>query len=327
MIYIEHPSLDASFYFAMEDYFLATTECPIFLLWQTTPTIMLGRYQNIYQELKPSVIHNPEITLVRRRTGGGTIFTDEGGFQFSFITKANQKQIDFHTFMDPIVSALNELGAEVEYNSRNDLAIAGKKVSGNAQCVQNQRVLHHGSLLFDTSGATLDAYLRLPKYKMQSKGIRSVHQRTTTLRPHLNEEMTASQFKEVLLQRLPITECRVLTSEEEQAIQKIRQERYQNPSWTWDKNPKFQLQRSQTFPGGHFVASLEVKEGKIVDLYLQGDFFATGDVSLWLNYFKNQRFTKEAIAEVLRLHPASAMIYQLSNEEFMQLLFADEDEE
>src|SRR5699024_4660127 len=106
----------------------------VFMLWQTRPTVMLGNFQNSFNEILLPQIQEDQVDLVRRNTGGGTIYTDEGSLQYTFVVKSASEMIDFQTYMDKIIVALHTLGVNVQYNSRNDLAIAGKKISGNAQC-------------------------------------------------------------------------------------------------------------------------------------------------------------------------------------------------
>lgn len=134
MIYVETGSTDVYYNFGLENYFAVEKRLPdtVFLFWQTTPTLMVGKYQNVVEEIDQSYAAANGIHLVRRMSGGGTIYTDLGGWQFSFIQHKDAKQIEFQQYIQPILAALRSMGVEAVFNGRNDLTIAGRKFSGNA---------------------------------------------------------------------------------------------------------------------------------------------------------------------------------------------------
>ena len=86
MIYIETGSTDVYYNFGLENYFATEKRLPdtVFLFWRTTPTLMVGKYQNILEEINKPYADAHGIHLVRRMSGGGTIYTDLGGWQFTF---------------------------------------------------------------------------------------------------------------------------------------------------------------------------------------------------------------------------------------------------
>ena len=152
MIYIETGSTDVYYNFALEYYFAAVKKLDdtVFLLWRTTPTLMVGKYQNTLEEICQDYAQAHGINVVRRMSGGGTIYTDMGGWQFTFIEQGDTNEIHFQAYTKPIVDALRALGVPADFNGRNDLLIDGRKVSGNAQYKLAGSTVHHGSLLFDT---------------------------------------------------------------------------------------------------------------------------------------------------------------------------------
>ncbi|WP_420896873.1 lipoate--protein ligase family protein [Enterococcus cecorum] len=102
--------------------------------------------------------------------------------------KCSSLQSFFKSYMDKIIEALHTLGVEVAYNSRNDLAINGKKISGNAQCNKGEYTIHRGSLLYDMDFSKMAKYLNPPKYKIESKGIKSVRNRTGNISDCLSKK-------------------------------------------------------------------------------------------------------------------------------------------
>ena len=117
MIYIETGSTDVYYNFGLENYFATEKRLPdtVFLFWRTTPTLMVGKYQNILEEINKPYADAHGIHLVRRMSGGGTIYTDLGGWQFTFIEHSPEQQIEFAQYIGPVVDAVRELGADVGF--------------------------------------------------------------------------------------------------------------------------------------------------------------------------------------------------------------------
>ena len=126
MIYIETGSADVCYNFGAEYYF--TVEKPledtVFLFWRTTPTLMVGRYQNVLEEVDRAYAAAHGIRIVRRMSGGGTIYTDPGGWQFTFIEDAREEDIQFQRYIAPVTGALAELGVERLYTGHCTSAAA-----------------------------------------------------------------------------------------------------------------------------------------------------------------------------------------------------------
>ena len=99
MIYIETGSDDVYYNFGLEYYFTVEKKLPdtVFLFWRTTPTLMVGKYQNVLEEINTPYAKEHGIHLVRRMSGGGTIYTDLGDHSTPFIRAPdNTDQIDFN---------------------------------------------------------------------------------------------------------------------------------------------------------------------------------------------------------------------------------------
>ena len=135
MIYADIGSLSAMENFGCEMYFAteAGLSDTVFLLWSTTPTVMLGKYQNALEEIDRTYVEKQGITVILRMSGGGTIYTDPGGLQFSYIVPDSSPSIDFAAFVTPVTRALSAMGLNAAADGRNDILVSGKKVSGNAQ--------------------------------------------------------------------------------------------------------------------------------------------------------------------------------------------------
>ena len=201
MIYIETGSTDVYYNFGLENYFTVEKRLPdtVFLFWRTTPTLMVGKYQNILEEINKPYADAHGIHLVRRMSGGGTIYTDLGGWQFSFIQHREAGEIEFGQYIAPVIGALEEMGVTASFNGRNDLTIDGRKFSGNAQYRLGDCIVHHGSLLFDTDIRQMAEATTPDSYKITSKSIKSVRDRVTNISDHLPQPMDPETFKETMV--------------------------------------------------------------------------------------------------------------------------------
>ena len=118
------------------------------------------------------------------------------------VKKGDAAQVDLRKFCQPVADALRSLGADACVSGRNDIFIGEQKVSGNAQYIRDGRVMHHGTLLFDSDLSILSNALNVDPAKIKAKGIRSVRSHVTTIRPHLGQPISLSDFKSLLLKHL-----------------------------------------------------------------------------------------------------------------------------
>ena len=230
MIYINSNSTSPYFNFALEEYLLTKKDLPedkIFLFWRTSPTVMVGRYQNTYNEINEKYIKENNINVVRRNSGGGAIYTDNGAWQFTFIDK-NYKEdsISFEKFTRPIIEALKRENIDASFNSRNDLLINNKKFSGNAQYRKNNAILHHGSILFNTDIKSMVESLTVAEDKIIAKGIKSVRERVINVSEVMKDDISSEDFKDIMLNSLlKNSTTYTLTEKDLEKINKIKEDR------------------------------------------------------------------------------------------------------
>jgi lipoate-protein ligase A len=200
MKYIEFDNqLKASYSFALEEYLMSQSKFldEYFMFWRTSPTLMIGRFQNTIEEINVEFAKENGTKVVRRNSGGGAIYTDENCWQFSFITwKEFGKVKNFCYFARPVIAALKELGVNVVFSGRNDLLLNDKKISGNAQFNIGNRFLHHGTILFDVNVDNMIKSLVVGDEKIISKGIKSVRERVTNIKQSLyDSNITSEEFR------------------------------------------------------------------------------------------------------------------------------------
>ena len=306
--------LRASYSFAVEEYIMknASFKDEYFMFWRTNPCLMIGRFQNTIEEINQKFAEEKDIEITRRNSGGGTVYTDMECWQFSFITfKKEGKSKNFQTFTQPIIDAIKTLGADAEFNSRNDLNINGKKFSGNAQYTNGNRFLHHGTLLFNTNLDNLVLSLKISDDKIRSKGIKSIRERVSNLKQHLsNKDLDSLKFQEEMIALIRGSmETQYLNDDDIKAIEEIERKKFRTWEWNYGVSPKFNIKKSNRFSGGKLEVNIMVKNGIINDCKIYGDFFCTGDITQIQNVVIGCKYEKESISKALNKTQSSDMLY------------------
>lgn len=254
-------TLDPYFNQACEEVLFSRRRGDLLVVWRNAPAVVCGKYQNIYAEVCLPAAQAQRIAIIRRETGGGTVYHDEGNLNYAIMIDRGDKQ-GYEPFLRPIVDALRALGADAQTGRICDITVGGKKVSGSAQKVAGGRVWHHGTLLFSTDLTRLRYLANGARKDYVSKGVQSSPWPVANLcevLPHTD----ALSFRDALLRQLD-AKIVPLTAEEQAEAETLANEKYRSWDWTFGKNPAFTLTR-QT-PQGELV--MESKNGEITLLNL-----------------------------------------------------------
>ncbi|SCG96020.1 Lipoate-protein ligase LplJ [uncultured Clostridium sp.] len=326
MMYVESNSLSPYFNFALEYYLMTEKELGddnIFMFWRTKPTLMIGKFQNTIEEINQKYAEENNINVVRRMSGGGTIYTDMNGWQFTFINKNYKGSgIDFSEFTKPIIHALEKQGINAYFNSRNDLLINGRKFSGNAQYIKNGSRLHHGSILFNTDIESMVKSITVAEDKIISKGIKSVRERVTNISEHLDKDISTLEFKEIMLESLLKNTKNIytLTDEDLYRVNEISKERFESWNWNYGASPKFNITKSKRYSGGKVEFKINIDKGIIRDIFINGDFFGEGEVEDISKLLSGCRYSKESIIEVINSIDIEKYFYKISKEDILDCI-------
>ncbi|GGB51777.1 lipoate--protein ligase [Virgibacillus dakarensis] len=315
---------------ALEEYVLENFgENDTYLLFYINkPSIIIGRNQNSVEEINTNYVEENGIKVVRRLSGGGAVYHDEGNLNFSFITKDDGNSFqNFAKFTKPIVEALNKLGVPAELKGRNDLAAAGRKISGNAMFSTKGRLFSHGTLMLDSEIENVVAALNVKQEKIESKGIKSIRSRVANISEFLDKKITMDEFKTLILRYIfDVDDVKdipryELTDEDWENVHKISKERYQKWEWNYGKSPSFNVQASHKFDAGLVDVRLNVKKGIIENCKIYGDFFGVGAVADLEEKLIGVRHERKAIEEALANVDVPHYLGKIPKEGFIDLLY------
>ena len=274
------------------------------------PKVEIGLFQNAETEVNHDYMKEKDIILVRRDTGCGAVYVDNGAVNVCFLMPGDTDVYgNYKKFYQPAVDVLHSLGAtEVEQRGRNDLTARGKKVSGAAMTLVRGKIYGGYSLLLDVNYEAMVNALTPNRKKIESKGIESVRARVMGMRELLKPEyqnVTIDEFKNLIICGLmgieDIKDAKryELTDEDWAAIEKLADEKYRNWDWNYGKSPRYNYNRDAHLAIGTVDFSLEVEEGRITKAKIYGDFFGKGNVRDVEEKLIGVRVKEEDLLEVL----------------------------
>lgn len=303
MVLIDVRTLDPDHNLALEEYVFTSMprDKEYLILWQNDNAVIIGRHQNTLAEIDESYVQQQGIRVVRRMSGGGAVYHDLGNLNFSFIVDAAGSQVDLERFCLRIALALGELGLDARLDGRNDILAEGCKISGNAQYMKEGRVMHHGTLLFDSDLSVLSKALKPDPEKIRAKGVKSVRSRVANIRSLLKRDMTLQEFRDHLARHLLGGDGvrYELTKADLDAVEAIRAARYGTWEWNYGASPRCDVQRSARIEGvGTVRAHMQLDRGRIADIAFTGDFFSTKEPEGLSALLRGRPLTQETLVAV-----------------------------
>jgi lipoate-protein ligase A len=234
-----------TFNLAAEEFLFSERPNDLLFLYVNEPSVIIGCNQAIHNEVDLEFCQENEICIVRRMSGGGTVFHDSGNLNFCFISNKTEGKSSLNDdFLKPIVDVLSGLEIPVEVGKRKDLWLQSQyKISGTASHVAKNRELHHGTLLYDTNLEMLEKSIS-PKQKDESiKAIASVRSSVKNLRAWFEEQgqftLEAADFFDFLIrklqQQLQLDEIMCFSEQEISQIEILEKEKYCTQEWTFKK--------------------------------------------------------------------------------------------
>lgn len=303
--YVENDNCDPKFNLALEEYILEKlpVENSYFMLWRNNCSIIVGRNQNTAQEVCEEYVREHGIQIVRRMSGGGAVFHDLGNINYSFV--ADYKKGDMYSFFEKkILEILSEFGICAEISGRNDIILNGKKISGNAEFIRGGRVLHHGTILFDSDLDMARRALHVSALKCSSKTVMSHHKEMMNLKPLMNTSMKSEEFmlymRNYIFKKNDAIEYK-LSESDLLGAKLIQHNKYDRIDWNFKNMPDYNARNQCYVEGCGLITTLmEMREGIIKNISFQGDYLGNRNISELERVLTDQRYSEKNIRMALQ---------------------------
>lgn len=292
------------FNLAAEEYLLKHYEEEACMLWQSQPAVVVGKHQNALAEIGYRYTRQHGITVARRLTGGGTVYHDAGNLNFTLIRRGEAgRMIDFGKHIEVITDFLRSRGIEATKGPKHEILVGDRKISGNAEHVYKNRVLHHGTLLFKADLTVLRAAIRQQGGNYRDRAVRSNPARVMNLTDLAWPGADMEQFRDDLYEFL-LSYFRgspyVLTSEEEKVIRELVSEKYTTWDWIYGWSPDYSFSNRIDAGGMQAFIRFSTHRGVIRDFIIETDILSLSERNKLEHSFEHLAHRYEDVSEVLR---------------------------
>ena len=213
-------------------------------LYQFHPSaVTIGYFQSIYEEVDLDYCSKNGIDVVRRITGGGTVYHDENGeITYSVVAGVDDLPRDivksYRYICNGLIKALEILGLSGEFKPLNDVVVNGRKISGSAQTRRREAILQHGTFMYSTDISKMASSLRVVPEKLKDKGVQTLEERVITVSKALNRSVSRDEVLKALMEGFEKAfnaEFRVsgLTEGEWNLAAKLAREKYSSKDWNY----------------------------------------------------------------------------------------------
>lgn len=263
---------DAFYNLALEEVLLQNSingniKKEIILLYKNRPSVVLGKNQSVWEEVNTSFCRENDVQIVRRLSGGGTVYHDLGNINFCYITNREFSHVsNFAEFNRPIIQFLNKLNITAEMNERKDIIIGGNKISGNAQNIKGNKMISHATLLFDADLQNVSKCLHHQFDSVKTKAIKSYRSKVTNVKDHLKSPIEREDFFQLLLEFFKkYFNADLYKSSESLAdeVKELMQKKYSRKDWILGNSPKTEITYKNS-KGSN--GSVLVEKGKVTQL-------------------------------------------------------------
>ncbi len=243
---------------ALEEWLVRNLNCEqddYLLLYVNPECVVLGKNQCVINEVNIDFLIHSNEKVVRRVSGGGTVYHDKGNLNFAFVSKFSEHKVNnYALFNEPIRAALESLGVPAAFNHRNDMIANEKKISGNAQFTNRKNILSHGTILVNANLDNLRRALKKNTFEVQSKAVQSTRSSVENINAFTTSSINTSELMDLLASRLCNGEL-LISDEAFKAIRMLAKEKYESYEWRFLRSADFTV---------HFAdVSMEVSDGII----------------------------------------------------------------
>ena len=325
MRYLKNPSTNPYYNMAFDEYCLESLPIdePVFFLWQNRPAVIVGFNQEVNTEVNLDYLKENGIDLVRRVTGGGAVYHDLENLNYTIVGRSEDLERDYPEYASLLAKALQTLGVPATLSGRNDILVEGRKVSGFAKRVCKNRLMVHGTLMYNVDVDVLTHVLNPSTTKLQSKGIASVRSRVANLCEYLPEipdiQTFSQRLEEILSNNHSDTEYQ-LSETDLTNIQQLTDKKFATWEWNYGRSPKATLSHSARLACGTVEIHLTLAENRIASWRFGGDFLGNLPATDLESALIDVVYNTESIRERLSSFTISDYFDKVTVEELIKLI-------
>ena len=327
MRYLLNKSTNPYFNLAFDEYALKHINISedFFYLWRNEPSVIVGKNQNVYEEINHAFIEKNNIKVARRVSGGGAVYHDLGNLNFTFIMNVdNPGEVNYKKFVQPMIDALKEMGVDAQTSSRNDILINGLKISGNAQRMANKELMYHGTLLFDVKLDDLKKALHVSPDKYTSQSVKSVRSSVTNIKEYIPECTDIYDFWDSLhyfLSNKGLDQEIKLNEKDMARIEFEATNRFATWNWIYGESPQFNVVSKNSFHGLPLEINAHIENGHIQTIHFTKDNVRLNEMNILEERLMNVRFYRADINHVLNEYDLNEYFGEVTKDEILSLMF------
>lgn len=278
----------------LESFFLNHYQEEGCLIYRDAPCLVIGKNQNPYREVNITFCKEKALPVIRRISGGGTVYHDLGNLNTAFFGERRGIADNlYERWSEPLIEFLSSLGLLAVRDGRNGLELAGKKISGSAQALKRKRFLHHATLLYSSDLQSLSNSIDTLGEGVTGGGIPSHKSPVTNVEDHLRASLSIDEFMTqwigFLLNRFGQSGVTEIPAISAPVVEELVVDQFKSWEWLMGRTPRFHFELPTLRQPIRFL----VFKGMIETIDLTGDF---GEANESLNALIGQRFDYQTLA-------------------------------
>ena len=264
----------------------------IILVGPTDPYVCIGYHQELEKEVDVEYCREHRLPMYRREVGGGAVYLDKGQVFTQWIFHKDKLPASleerFALYIKPLVDTYQSLGIAATHRPINDVHVQGKKIGGTGAAQMGEAEVVVGSLMFDFNFDLMARVLKVSSEKMRDKIFQSLNEYMTTMTRQLGKTPDYETVKREYIRQVVDALGRPAEysdpTPEEIAVTEELEKRFASDEWLYQKGGLRQTgavkihadvylaEAAYKSPGGLIRATARLREGRIDDLTLSGDF-------------------------------------------------------
>ena len=273
----------------------------LLLLYVNDPAVVIGRNQVPFAEVGLQEVRRRRAAVVRRISGGGTVYHGPGHLNFGLIQARRADPFPSPSqAVRPVLNALRALGLAVQPNERHDILLEGRKITGTAQYRTQDRCLTHGTLLVSADLEALRQLLTPDCQLLEFRGRSSLRSAVTNLVRH-RPGLTPAEVRDELIRAFAADHGRAapmaLTPADWAAIRQAARTKYRSWEWNVGRSPAFVIRRRAEFRWGWCEAVIQVQRGHMIRVAMALPAAAPPGVARWAVRLEGERYHPRVVAQ------------------------------